>query len=127
MSIASQPICCKTFAIEQKPRKFSHSKVLPYTVYSSYLLKSHLRRKLARLQLMRQLFFLSFFHFHLHRTLFRGLVGAFVNPGSFFSNSLFIHSLVCLITHSFLHGFQPNLYQYFSCVCFTCHTIISLK
>ena len=56
-------------------------------------------------------FFLSFFYFH--HTLFRGLAGVFVNPGSF-SNSLFIHSLVCLITHSFLQGFQPNLYQHFS-------------
>ena len=33
------------------------------------------------------------------------LAGACVNPGSF----LFVHSLVCPITHSFLDGFQPNL------------------
>ena len=30
-----------------------------------------------------------------------------MNPGS----SLFVHSLVCPITHSFLDGFQPNLVQ----------------
>ena len=68
-------------------------------------------------------FFLSFFH----RTLFSGVCGSFREPRKFSSNSLFIHSLVCLITHSFLHGFQPNLYQHFFYVCSTCHTIISLK
>ena len=49
----------------------------------------------------------SFFSclFHFHHTFFRGLVGACVNPRSF---SLFVHSLVCQITHSFLNGFQPN-------------------
>ena len=41
---------------------------------------------------------------------FRGLAGAYVNPGSF---SLFVHSLVCPITHSFLDVFQPNLVQHF--------------
>ena len=45
----------------------------------------------------------------------------------FFSNYLFVHSIVCLITHSFLHGFQPNLYQHFSYVCSTCLTTFSLK
>ena len=48
-------------------------------------------------------FFSSLFHFHC--TLFCGLAGACVNPGSF---SLFVHSLVCQITHSFLNRFQPN-------------------
>ena len=43
---------------------------------------------------------------------FRGLAGACMNPGSIFSNSLFMHSLVCPITHSFLDGFQPNLSKY---------------
>ena len=62
--------------------------------------------------------------FHFHRTLFRGLVGASMSPGSF---SLFVHSLVCPITHSFLDGFQPNLVQHFPCVCSTCHTVFSLK
>ena len=66
--------------------------------------------------------FFSLFHFH--RTLFRGLAGACVNPESF---SLFVHSLVCQITHSFLNGFQPNLCQHFSHVCSTCHAIFSLK
>ena len=42
------------------------------------------------------------FYFHFHRTLFRGLVGAYVNPRRF---SLFVHSLVCPITHSSLDGF----------------------
>ena len=39
----------------------------------------------------------------------------------------FNHSLVWPITHSFLNRFQPNLYQDFSYVCSTCHTIFSLK
>ena len=65
-----------------------------------------------------------FFSFHFHRTLFRGLAGTYVNPGRF---SLFVHSLVCPITHSFLDGFQPNLVQHFPHVCSTCHTVYSLK
>ena len=44
-------------------------------------------------------------------------------PGSIFSNSLFVHLLVCPIT---LNQFQPNLYQHFSNVCPICHTIFSL-
>ena len=48
----------------------------------------------------------------------------YVNPGSF---SLFVHSLICPITHSFLYGFQPNWVQHFPHVCFTCHTVFSLK
>ena len=69
-------------------------------------------------------FFFSSSSFHFHRTLFRGLAGAYVNPGKF---SLFVHSLVCPITHSFLDGFQPNLVQHFTHVCSTCHTVFSLK
>ena len=46
---------------------------------------------------------------------------------SIFSKSLFMHSLCSLITHSFLVGFQLNLYQDFSHVSSTCHTIFSLK
>ena len=61
--------------------------------------------------------FVYFFHFHC----IRGLAGAYVNPGSF---SLFVHSLVCLIVHLFLYGFQPDLVQHFPQVCCsTCHTI----
>ena len=52
----------------------------------------------------RRFFFLICF-FHFHRTLFRGHAGACVNPESFFSNSLFVHSFLCQITHSFLNGF----------------------
>ena len=69
-------------------------------------------------------FFSSSSYFHFHRTLFRGLAGAYVNPGIF---SLFVHSLVCPITYSFLDGFQPNLVQHFPHVCSTCHTVFSLK
>ena len=50
--------------------------------------------------------------------------GACVNPGSF---SLFVHSFVCPITHRFIDGFQPNLVQHSLHVCFTCHTVFSLK
>ena len=67
-------------------------------------------------------FFVTLFIFIAH--LFCGLAGAYVNPGSF---SLFVHSLVCPITHSFLDGFQPNLVQHSPNVCSTCHTIFSLK
>ena len=45
---------------------------------------------------------------------YHGLAGACVNPGSIFSNSVFVHSLLCQITHSFLNRFQPNLCQHFS-------------
>ena len=54
--------------------------------------------------------FFSCFFVHFHHTLFHGLAGACVNPGSF---SFFVHALVCPITHSFLNGFQPNLVQHF--------------
>ena len=38
-------------------------------------------------------------------------------------DSLFVHLFACQITHSFLNEFQPSLYQHFSHVCSTCHTI----
>ena len=66
--------------------------------------------------------FFFFFHLFSSHTFFGGLR----EPQKFFSNSLYIHSLVCLITRSFLHGFQPNLYQHFY-VCSTCHAIINMK
>ena len=50
--------------------------------------------------------------------------GAYVNPGRFY---LFVHSLVCPITHSSLDGFQPNLVQHFPHPSSTCHTVFSLK
>ena len=71
------------------------------------------------------LFFSNFnFTFIFIAHFFHGLAGAYVNPGRF---SLFVHSLVCPITHSFLHGFQPNLVQLFPHVCSTCHSVFSLK
>ena len=57
-------------------------------------------------------FFVCFYYFHFHHTPFCGLAGACMNP-EFYSNSLFVHSLVCQITHSFLNGFQLNLYQHY--------------
>ena len=47
----------------------------------------------------RRLFFFVSFIFIAH---FRGLAGACVNPRSFFQTLLFVHSLLCQITHSFL-------------------------
>ena len=41
----------------------------------------------------------------------------------FFFKCFFVHSPVCQIIHSFLNGFQPNLYQHFSHVCSICHAI----
>ena len=67
-------------------------------------------------------FFLILLSFSSHT--FRGLAGAYVNPGRF---SPFVHSLVCPITHSSLDGFQPNLVQHFPHPSFTCHTVFSLK
>ena len=67
-------------------------------------------------------FLVCLFHFIAH--FFRGLAGAYVNPGRF---SLFVHSLVCPITHSSLDGFQPNVVQHFPHVCSTCHTVFSLR
>ena len=69
---------------------------------------------------MKTIFTCIVFSSLIHRTLFHGLAGACVNP-------LFVHSLVCPITHSFLNGFQSNLAQHFSHVCSTCHNIFSLK
>ena len=66
--------------------------------------------------------FVCFFHFH--RTLFSWACGSLREPRKF---SLFVHSLVCPITHSFLDEFQPNLVQHFPQVCSTCYTIFSLK
>ena len=68
------------------------------------------------------LIFSSAFIFIAH--FFRGLAGAYMNPVIF---SLFVHSLVCPLTHSSLDGFQPNLVQHFPHVCSTCHTVFSLK
>ena len=50
--------------------------------------------------------------FHFHHTLSRGLVGACVNPGSFFK-SLFMHSLVCPIS---LMEFSQTCISYCICV-----------
>ena len=72
---------------------------------------------------MRIIFFLVCF-FHFHHTLFSWACGSLCEPRKF---SLFVHSLVCPITHSFLNVFQPNLVQRFPQVCSTCHTIFSLK
>ena len=67
-------------------------------------------------------FFSCLFHFIAH--FFRGLAGAYVNPGRF---SLFVHSLVWPITHSSLNGFQPNLVHHFPHPSSTCQTVFSLK
>ena len=42
-----------------------------------------------------------------------GAKGMVFQVSEVFSNSLFVHSLVCPITHSFLDRFQPNLLQHF--------------
>ena len=65
--------------------------------------------------------FVCFFHFHC--TLFSWACKSLREP----QLTLFVHSLVCPITHSFLDRFQPNLVQHFPQVCSTCHTIFSLK
>ena len=71
----------------------------------------------------RVFFLVCFFYFH--HTLFSWACRSLHEPQKF---SLFVHSLVCPITHSFLDGFQPNLVQHFPQVCSTCHTIFfSLK
>ena len=69
-------------------------------------------------------FFYLFLCFIFITHFFRGLAGACVNPRNF---SLFVHSLVCPITHSSLDGFQLNVVQHFLHVCSTCHTVFSLK
>jgi len=67
-------------------------------------------------------FLVSLFHFHC--TLFSWACGSLREPRKF---SLFVHSLVCPITHSSLDVFQPNLVQHFLHVCSTCHTVFILK
>ena len=69
--------------------------------------------------------FFLYFYFHFHCTL-SWACGSLCEPRKFFSNSLFVHSFVCAITHLFLNGFQPNFYQHFSHIYPTCHTIFSL-
>ena len=64
------------------------------------------------------LFLLSF---SLHTFLWA--CGSSCEPRKYFS----IIFLCSLITHSFLNGFQPNLYQHFSHVCSTCLAIFSMK
>ena len=68
--------------------------------------------------------FFSCFFVSFYCTLFCGLCRNSREPRKF---SLFVHSLVCPITHPFLDGFQPNLVQHFPQVCSICHTIFSLK
>ena len=104
---------------EESITRSSSKLVQPVFWYS--LIKSFLPQK----------FFWRGSHFFLHCFIF--IAHFFVGlrelawiPEGFFKLS-FVHALVCLITHSFPHGFQPNLYQHFSHVCSTCHTIISLK
>ena len=74
------------------------------------------------LRARRFFFFVCFFHFH--RTLFSWACGSLREPRKF---SLFVHSLVCPITHSSLDVFQPNLVQHFLHVCSTYHTVFILK
>ena len=72
---------------------------------------------------MRASFFsYSFLSFSSHTFLWA--CGSLHEPRKF---SLFVHSLVCPLTHSSLDEFQPNLVQHFPQVCSTCHTIFSLK
>ena len=68
---------------------------------------------------VRRFFFFVSFIFIAH--FFHGLAGACVKF------SLFVHSLVCPITHSSLDVFQPNLVQHFPHVCSTCYTVFILK
>ena len=49
--------------------------------------------------------FFSCFFLHFHRTPFRGLAGAYVNP------TLLVHSLVCPITHSSLDDFSQTWFS----------------
>ena len=70
-------------------------------------------------------FFLSTF-FYFHRTLV-GLCDPRHESRNLYFNTYLVHRLVCLITYSFLHGFQPNLYQHFSYVCSIRQTTFSIK
>ena len=73
---------------------------------------------------MRTSFFLICFFVSFSSHTFSWACGSLCEPQSF---SLFVHSLVCPITHSSPGGFQPNLVQHFPHVCSTCHTVFSLK
>ena len=70
-------------------------------------------------------FFVSFFYFIAHVSW--ACVTPMWNPAISIWNIHLVHILICLITHSFLHGFQPNLYQHFSYVCSTRQTTFSIK
>ena len=67
------------------------------------------------------------FHQNFHRKLFCGLAWPRVNPGIIIWNTHLVHALVCLITPSFLHGFQPNFYEYFSYACSIRQTTFSIE
>ena len=69
----------------------------------------------------------AIFFFHFHHTLFVGLRDPRMNPRISIWNTHLVHTLVYLITHSFLHEFQPNLYQHFSYVCSTRQTTFSIN
>ena len=65
--------------------------------------------------------FLLLYFLYFHRTLNHANQGLAVTP-------LFLATtIVCLITHWFLHWFQPNLCQCLSYVCSTSQTIFRLK
>ena len=68
--------------------------------------------------------FLLLCFFHFHHTLFLWACRSLHESRKF---SVFVHSFICPITHSFLDGFQLNLVQHFPQVCSTCHAIFSLK
>ena len=61
--------------------------------------------------------FASFFLVSFSSHTFSWACGSFCEPRKF---SLFLHSLVCQITHSFPNGFQPNLCQHYSDAYSTC-------
>ena len=120
-TILSHPI--RLFTRQLVPSLFEYINILNLIHISSTILLIQPYKCLpVTIKIFMQQLFFSLFSSHT----FSGACGSFCEPWKFFQIH-FIHSLVCLITHSFLHGFQPNLYQHFSYVCSTCHTIISLK
>ena len=132
-----QVLWCRLCAHAQKTISLApiHSftkQILP-SMYQELLSWSRLISAITRVFCMRltnspfhQKYFrrLWFFFLSFSSHTFSWACGSLREPRKCFSFCAFT---CLLITHSFVNGFQPNLYQPFSHVCSTCRNIFSLK
>ena len=125
-------LCAHTPLNTNSPVYYTNSTFIVSTITSQQLVQiiftSFLFGRYKELPSMNNIFACMSFFFlfvcFISSHTFSWACGSLCEPRSF---SLFVHSLVCPITHSSLDGFQPNLVQHFPHVCSTCHTVFSLK